>query len=327
MTIAAANIVRRFLARSFLADDKFRPPKSVVNAVEAGKLDSHVLLFWKDVVEKISTSPQGWKGSPSYGAAIQYWRNKCASNGYPLPKEYIEGLGGPGSQGRWSVKTGDEIEEWVKQTLASQGLVGTLTRTAAEWEMEIQHLERLLADAHARVEKHKDGLEKAKTQKGVAQKQKWLDEALSEILKFSDELEKAKAQVEALGETAAKKAQAESYAIEFEKQFQFMMTVAVKDLGNKSALETVKKAVARFEKGLEIPGPYIEGPSSNPESPDAEMWREQRAKNAGILDYLSGFLVKSWEYMKGAFGYFVDWVSDLAKSTKDIDKLLSEAGA
>lgn len=312
MMTASSNVVRRFLARNFLADDKFRPPKSVVNGVETGKLDSHVLLFWKDVVEQIAASPQGWKGSPSYGAAISYWRNKCAKNGYPLPREYIEGLGGPGSQGRWSVKTGDEIEEWVKQTMMSQSLVGEVQKTTAEVEMEIQHLERLLADAKARTEKHSAGLQKAKSQKGVAQKQKWLDEAMTEIVKFTKELEKAKEALGAAGEAAAKKAKAETYAIEFEKEFQFMLMVAAKDLGNKTVLDSVQKAIARFEKGLEIPGPYVE---------------PQTERTAGVFDYLSGFLVKSWEYLKGAFDFFVDWVGDLTKATKDIEKLLKEAGA
>ncbi len=312
MDTSTSNVVRRFVARHFLSDDRFRPPKSVVNAVETGKLDSHVLLFWKDVVEKISASPQGWKGSPSYGAAIQYWRNKCASNGYPLPREYMEGLGGKGSQGRWTVKTGDEIEEWVKQAVESQGLVGQLVKTAAEWEMEIQHLERLLDDAQSRVEKHMAGLVKAKTQKGVAQKQKWFDEASVEVAKFGAELEKAKVQLKALKEAAVKKEKAESYAIEFEKEFQFMLMVAAKDLGNTTVMESVKKALARFEKGLEIPGPFVE--------PEA-------ARTAGIMDYIPGFLIKAWEYLKGAFDFLTDWVADLDKATKDINGLLKEAGA
>jgi hypothetical protein len=311
MTVSS-NVVRRFLARNFFSDDKLRPPKSVVNAVETGKLDQHVLLFWKDVVEKISESPQGWRGSPSYGAAIQYWRNKCAKNGYPLPHEFMDGLGGKGSQGRWSIKTGDEIEEWVKQTLASQQLVGTVEKSAAEWGMEIQHLERLLSDAKSRVEKHQASLSKARTQKGVAQKQKWLDEANVEVAKFGTELEKAKKMVGGLSEAAAKKEKAESYAIEFEKEFQFMLMVASKDLGNQTVMASVKKAIERFEKGLEIPGPHVE--------PEA-------ARTAGVTEYISGFLYKAWHYLQGAFDFFRDWMLDIEKSTKDIDALLKESGA
>jgi len=311
MDTANSNVVRRFIARHFLSDDRFRPPKSIVNAVEAGKLDAHVLLFWKDVVEKISSSPQGWKGSPSFSAAVQYWRNKCAKNGYPLPREYVKGLGGAGAQGRWSIKTGDEIEEWVKQTMMSQGLTGEVQKSVAEVQLEVRHLERLISDAQTRVESHVAGLQKAKSQRGVAQKQKWLDEAMSEIVQFTKALEKANDQLTQLSIAAAKKAKAESYAIEFEKEFQFMLTVASKDLGNKTVLDSVQKAIERFEKGLEIPGPYI----------------EPEARTAGLLDYISGFLIKAWEYLKGAFDFFTDWVGDLAKSTQDIDALLREAGA
>jgi hypothetical protein len=312
MGTANLNVVRRFIARHLLADDRFRPPKSIVNAVETGKLDAHVLLFWKDVVEKISASPQGWKGSPSYSAAVQYWRNKCAKNGYPLPREYVQGLGGAGAQGRWSIKTGDEIEEWVKQAMLSHDLAGDLQKTAAETQMEVQHLERLISDAQSRVEKHVSGLQKAKSQRGTAQKQKWLDEAMSEIVQFTKDLEKAKDQLAELSRAAAKKAKAESYAIEFEKEFQFMLTVAAKDLGNKTVLDSVQKAIDRFEKGLEIPGPYVE---------------PEEMRTASLLDYISGFLVKAWEYLKGAFAFFSDWIDDLAKSSKDINALLQEAGA
>ncbi len=318
MTAAAAtssNVLRRFLARRLVADERFRPPKSIVNAVETGVLDSHVLLFWKDVVEKISAGPGGWKDS-SYGAAISYWRNKCAKNGYPLPREYMEGLGGKGSQGRWSIKTGDDIEDWVKQTMMSQGLIASLTKTAAEWEMEIAHLERLLEDAKGRVEKHQAGLAKAKSMKGVAQKQKWLDEAMGDVDKFDKEMAKAREQLKAMTAATEKKAKAESYAIDFEKEFQFMLEVAAKDLGKPTVLDSMKKAIERFEKGLEIPGPYQE-----------PIVKPLAERSAGIGDWISGFLLKAWEYLKGAFDFFRDWIGDIEKATKDIEGVLKEAGA
>lgn len=320
MDQATSNVVRRFLARTVFSDDRFRPPKSVVNAVETGKLDSHVLLFWKDVVEKISAAPSGWKGSGSYSAAVAYWRSKCAKNGYPLPREYVEGLGGKGSQGRWSVKTGDEIEDWVKQTMTSQGLIAALATTAAEVQMDVNHTKRLLEEAQAKVEKHVAGLGKAKTQKGVAQKQKWLDEAMTEVGSFEAQLEKLIEQVKTLKATAAKKSDVENYSIEFEKEFQFRMTVAAKTLDKKSVIEAVHKAIERFEKGLEIPGPY-QGEDVEPQ------WAAQASKQAGIVDYISGFLLKAWSYLKGAFDLFTDWVTDLGEETKDIEALLKEGGA
>ncbi len=157
------------------------------------------------------------------------------------------------------------------------------------------------------------GLSKAKSQKGVAQKQKWLEEAKSDMAKFEKELAKAKEQLEALTKAAEKKDKAANYAIEFEKEFQFMMMVAEKDLGKKAVLESLKNAIERFDKGMDVPGPE-QAPAVAP-------------RTAGLLDFLSGALVKAWEYLKGAFDFFVDWVADLGKTTKDIEKLLSEAGA
>lgn len=316
MTIVADNILRRFLAKNVLSDDRFRPPLSVVNAVDEGKLDAHVLLFWKDVVEKISASPQGWKGSPSYGAAISYWRNKCAKNGYPLPKEYLEGqLGGEGAQGRWKLKPGDQVEEWVRQTLYSQGLIATLHKTVAEWQMEIVHLERELQEAGARVEKHKAGLSTAKSPAGVAQKQKWLDGAQKDVEKFGAELDNAQKKLKELVAAADKKPEAANYSIEFEKEFQFMMLVAQKDLDKKGVLESVKKAVERFEQGLAIP-------DADPIAHDID-----RYKNAGMFDFITKPLAKAWEYLKGAFDFFRDWISGIGDTTQKIDQMLKQAGA
>ena len=90
-----------------------------------------------------------------------------------------------------------------------------------------------------------------------------------------------------------------------------MLTVAAKDLGNQTVMDSVKKAIERFEKGLEIPGPHIE-----PET-----------VTAGVTDYISGFLYKAWHYLKGAFDFFRDFLIDLEKSTRDIEEVLKEAGA
>lgn len=315
MLTSPQSIVRRFLSKVMLADDRFRPPLSIVNAVEEGKLDPHVLLFWKAVVDVISSSPQGWKGSKSYGAAVAYWRSKCAKNGYPLPKEFVEGLGGEGAQGRWSIKSGDEVEEWVKQTMLSQGLISTLEKTAAEWEMDIVHLQRELEEANEKVDTHSRALSKAKSDKGVAQRLKWLDGAKKDVASFQSQLDDAKAKLKALTEAAKRKNNAEVYAIEFEKEFQFLMMVAKKDLDKQAVLDSVKKAVERFEADLGIPGA---------ESPAHDI---ERYKAAGVLDFLGGALEKAWNYLKGAFDNFIDWISGLVGTTKKIDSLLSAAGA
>lgn len=320
MHSSISNVVRRFLARDVLSDDRFRPPKSVVNAVDEGKLDPHVLLYWKSVVETISQSPSGWKGSASYGAAVAYWRNKCAKNSFPLPKEYLEGLGGEGSAGPWRIKSGDEIEDWVRQTLLSQGLIATLEKTVAEWNMEIVHLTRELEESQARIEKHQAGLAAAKTDKGIAQKTKWLQEAQKDALKFGKDLLVAQQELTKLVDTALKKSKAESYAIEFEKEFQFLMLVAQKDLDKKAVLESVRKALERFEAGLAIPD--AESPAH-----DIARYEGPSGKTAGLMDFISGALQKAWDYLRGAFEYFTDWVSGLVGTTRKIDQLLSQAGA
>ena len=313
----STNVVRRFLSRYINADDAFRPPKSIVNAVDTGVLDPHVLLFWKGVVDNIAASPRGWSGSSGcYSAAVAYWRSKCAKNGYPLPNEYIVGLGGKGSQGRWSVKAGDEIEEWVKQTLMSQGLIEAVARTAAEWKMEIVHLERELSEAKVRVEKNTAALAKARSDKGAAQKKKWLEDAMRDVTKFEGDLKNAHKQLEDLEQAVAKNEKVNSYSIEFEKELQFMLMIAAKDLDKKHVLESVKKALERFEQGVEIPGEQVE-----------PQVQQVRTYTAGILDVISGVLVKAWNHLKGAFDLFTDWLLGLDDATKKLDKLLSEGGA
>ena len=325
MATAAASVVRRFLAKSVWAAEQFRPPLPVVNAVDEGKLDPHVLLYWKAVVETIWSKAQergrpAPVGSALYAAAVEYWRNKCAANGYPLPKEYLEGLGGPGAEGPWKIKTGDQVEDWVKQTLLSQNLISTLEKTAAEWEMEITSLTAYLDDAQDRASKHKENLAKAKSPAGVAQKQKWLDGALKDIEKFTGELKTAKEKLGELTAAAQKKSQAQNFSIEFEKEFQFLMMVAKKDLDKKAVLESVKKAIERFEAGLDIP---------DAQSPAHDIGRYEgpSGKTAGILDTIAKGLVKAWEYLKGAFDYFTDWVAGLVGTTQKIDQMLKQAGA
>lgn len=325
MGTAASNVVRRYLARSLWAAEQFRPPAAVVNAVDEGKLDPHVLLYWKAVVETIwSKARERGQSAPTgpalYGAAVAYWRNKCAANGHPLPKEYLEGLGGKGAEGPWAIKTGDQVEDWVKQTMLSQGLISTLEKTAAEWEMEITSLTEHLTDAKDRAAKHKENLAKAKSPAGVAQKQKWLDGAMADIATFSRDLTNAREKLQALAEAAKKKSGAQNYSIEFEKEFQFLMLVAQKDLDKKAVLDSVKKAIERFEQGLDIP---------DAESPAHDIGRYEgpSGKTAGVLDFLAKGLAKAWEYLKGAFDYFMDWIAGVDVTTKKIDQMLKQAGA
>ena len=325
MQTAAKNIVSRFLARTVVADERWQPPRSVVNAVDEGKLDPHVLLFWKQVVEILlrtdAEKGKARKTSPEvYKAATAYWRNKCAKEGYPLPNEYLEGMGGEGSTGRWKVAPGDQIEEWVKMTLLSQKLVDTVEASTEDLVAEISYLQTMLEDASERVTKHEAGLSKAKSDKGVSQRMKWLAGAKADVIQFTKDLAQNKEKLQKLTETVKKKDNTAVYAIEFEKEFQFMMLVAQKDLDKKVVLDSVKKAIERFEAGLAIP---------DAESPAHDVGRYEgpSGKTAGVLDFLSGALTKAWEHLKGAFDFFTAWIDGIVGTTKKIDKLLTDAGA
>lgn len=324
--IVPQNIVRRYLAKTVIADERWKPPASIVNAVDEGKLDPHVLVFWKEVVEIILKTDQARgkdrKSSEEvYKAAVPYWRNKCADKGFPLPKEFLDGqLGGAGSEGRWAIKTGDQVEEWVKQTLLSQKLVETVESSADDVLAEISYLEKMVQDSSEKVELHLGKLTSEKGPKGLARRQKWLEGAQANMADFSKKLAASKGTLKALKEAAQKKSQAGSYAIEFEKEFQFLMQVAAKDMTQASVVESVKKAIARFEQGLEIP---------DAESPAHDIGRYEgpSGKTAGVLDFVAGALAKAWSYLVGAFDYFTDWIEGVVGTTKKIDKLLSEAGA
>jgi hypothetical protein len=305
------NIVRRFLARVVFADDRFQPPRGVVEAVDEGKLDPKVLLVWKMVVEKLTSEGRASNRGKLYGAATEYWRSKCGTNGISLPSEFQKGsMGGEGGAGKWAVTPGDQIEDWVKQRMLSAGLISTLEKTAAEWEMEVVSLTEYLADAQERIQKHTENLAKAKSPAGVAQKTKWLEGAKSEATTFSKQLKTAQDSLKSLAEAAKKKEDTQNWSIEFEKEFQFMMNQALRELDKKQILDSVKKAMERFENGLAMP-----------ETPAPE------ARMAGMLDEVSSFLVKTWNHLKGAFEMFIDWAAGLNKKTDGIEKLLKEANA
>jgi hypothetical protein len=306
-TPLAQNVVRRFLSRNVLSDDRFQPPLGVVNAVDEGNLDTKVLLIWKAVIDNLLTGshPPSNRGK-LYGAATEYWRSKCAKNGIALPKEFQKGsMGGEGGEGKWACRPGDQVEEWVKQRLLSEGLISTLGKSVAEWQIDIKSLNDYIADAQERVAKHTEGMAKAKSQAGVAQKQKWLAGAKKELEDFSAQLAKAQTKMQELLDAANKKPEVENYSIEFEKEFQFMMNQALKEMDKKQVIDAVKKATERFEQGLDIP--------------DTEV------KTAGLLDAISSVLVKAWNHLKGAFELLIDWALGLEKDTKKIEGLLKSA--
>lgn len=309
MPVIAEDVARRFLARSVLSDAAFQPPKEIVNAVDSGQLPPEALNVWKAVVREKE------KGSRpvGYDAFRVYWANKCKANGIALPAEFDYSSskpvgGGQGaSQGSWKIKTGDEIEEWVKQTLKSKGLMVEVGKSCHDWQMEIVHLERMIRETNEKIEGRLRGSGKgARTP---------LERSQAELADFSKQLTEAKSELERLSKEVARYPQAKNYSIEFEKEFQFMMLVAAKDLDKKDVLASVKKAIERFEQGLAIP---------DAQSPAHDV---DRYKNAGILDAIGGALSKAWNWLTSTFKSLIEWFKDLGQDTNKIQSMLDQAGA
>lgn len=310
------NIVRRFLARDMLADDRFQPPLPLVNAVDTGVLDTKCLLLWKVCADNLLS---GLHGKPPanrqdfFRACTEYFRNKCAKENVALPKEFAtKGMfGGPGSEGKWSRRPGDQVEDWVKQRLLSEGLISSLGKSAAEWEIDIRSLTDYVKDAQSKIDKHTEGMAHAKSPAGVAQRKKWLEGAMRDFDEFSKQRAKAEAGLKAVVEAANKGRDVENYSIEFEKEFQFMMNQALRELDKKHILDSVKKAMERFENGLAMP--------------EANWGPEGAPKTAGLLDEVGAVLTKAWNHLKGAFEMFIDWAAGLDKDAKDIEDLIKSA--
>ena len=182
-----------------------------------------------------------------------------------------------------------------------------MAKTAHDWEMEITHLERMLQETEAKIEGRLRGsgpgartpLEKSKT----------------ELVKYAKQMADAKAELARLQTETARYSKAQNCAIEFEKEFQFMMLVAAKDLDKKGVLESVKKAIERFEQGLAIP---------DAESPSHDI---EKYKNAGILDAIGGALTKAWDWLSNTFDALIEWFKDLGQDTDKVSKMLDQAGA
>lgn len=294
-----ANLARRVANRFYwlvLSDDRYRPPKWLVNAVDEGTIPSKGLLLWKYVVEKMA-------GKFQYGGAVVYWRHKCAKEGIQLPSEYLKGGGGEGAFGPWKIKTGDQIEDWVRARLKNEGLISDTIRTVAEWEIEITHIQRMVDDAQERIAKHVAGIAEGKR---VKQREGWLAEARSDLEKASKEMEKAKEAVQKLSDTAQRHETAQAPAVDFENAFWTALQEATKDLGKRQILAQAKAALAKFE---------------------AELEGGAMAKEAGVLDSLWRGLVRAWDFVVGAFETIKDWVAGLSLSTKKLDRMLDQAGA
>ena len=239
-----------------------------------------------------------------------HWRNKCAKMGIVLPKKYIEALGGEGGAGRWAGKTGEQVEEWVKETIKSKQLIDDVGRSCYDWKLWIAHYEKKVSEAQTLIDKHIKGLEKAKSEAGVKQRQKWLEGARKELSEQVDFLEKARKSLSALEEQVKRYAQSKVPTIEFEKEFQFMLLLALKEFDKKQVLEAVQTAIQRVEEGVDIPAPY----------PSTEGM-EGYGKTAGLMDALT----KTWDFLQDKFEQLVDWMKGVVGLTNRIEKMMNEA--
>jgi hypothetical protein len=286
----------RVACRYLEADERFRPPRHILQGVDSGELDPKVLLVWKYVVEHLVERQKF-----NYGAGVAYWRNKCGKEGLDLPAAY-QTTGAGATFGAFKIKSGDEIEDWVKARLASAGLVNDTQRSAAEWQLEIEHLQRTVTDAQERIQKHEDGLAKGTR---VEQRKKWLTEARNDLDASTKALEKARAAVESLQTTIEKHEEVVAPVIDFEKQFQLLLHQASNDLAKRDVLTKAKMALAKFEQ--EMANPRL---ASDKQAFD--LWETVKRTWERL-----------WDAVKKAFSVIADWAADLTADTKQIKKLLA----
>lgn len=290
MTDLAYRVACRFLE----ADERFRPPRHVLQGVDAKELDPKVLLIWKYVVEQLGSKF-------SYGAGIAYWRNKCMKEGLDLPYAYQKAESGA-TFGAFKIKTGDEIEAWVKERLLSAGLISNVQRTAAEWQLEIEHLQRAVNDAKERIKKHEEGLAKGTR---VEQRKEWLTQARKDLEISTKDLEKARAAVEGLQTTVEKHEEIKAPVVDFEKQFQLLLHQASNDLAKREVLAKAKAALARFESEMA-------SPKFASDKQAFDLWDSIKQTWNGL-----------WDAVKTAFKAIAEWAADLSTNTKQIKTLLA----
>jgi len=294
-----ASLAFRVAQRVMWSDDRFQPPKNIVNGVSTGELPTEVLMVWKYVVE--SLGPKF-----NFAGGMQYWRSKCAKEGISLPAAYLKG--GTGStHGEWKVKSGDQIEEWIKQRLLSEKLISTTQRTASEWQLEINSL---LAHAEAAREKIADHEKKLTEGNRVKQRTAWLASAKKDLERCSKDLEKAQAAVEGLQESMDKHEDVKAPVISFEKQFQGMLHEASNDLSKREVLAQAKAALAKFEAEMNTP----KFAADNMGDHAVAMWNAIKRGWDGL-----------WKRVLSAFAKIEAWADDLLDDTKKLDKLVASA--
>ena len=286
MISLATRVARRY-SLTILSDARFQPPRQILQGVDSGELPVQCLAIWKYSVEAL-------KDHFSYGAGTAYWRNKCLKEGVELNPKYMEADQGA-TFGPFKIKSGDQIEDWVKEQMRSKGLYRDGIKVAYEWELELHHFQSDLAEAQERVAKHEAALAK----KITGGRQKWLEGAKADLNEAQSGVDKAMKAIAAFKTEVTRYEDIKAPVIDFEQQFQSMLQSATLDLSKREILSQAKAALARFEAEL-----------------------ANQAKTAGAMDTLWGAAEKAWNWAVASFHRLTDWVADLTSSTKRISKLL-----
>jgi len=301
MTLLAQRVARRFNF-TILSDDRFRPPKWLAEGVEVGEIPTKGLLIWKYVVESIVEKTPKISSGDMFKGGVAYWRHKCKKEGIDLLPKHLSG-GEGATFGSFKIKTGDDIEDWVKERLRSERLWEEGIKTADEWQLDITHLRRVVEDATGRITLHEKGIAEGSR---VKQRIQWMAGAKTDLARAGKDLDAAEKALEAFKVEVVRHEEAKAPAIDFEKQFQSALHAATMDLSKRDVLAQAKAALAKFE---------------------AEMAQQPKMAADGIMDAISGLLNRAWNWVVSAFDDLREWVSDLTSSTKRISKLLDAAGA
>lgn len=311
------QIAQRVASRFIDADSRYRPPKWMVNAVDNGELPIKALMIWKYTVERLGAKF-------SFPGAVSYWRNKARKEGIDLAEKFLKG--GKGAEfGPWKIKTGDQIEDWIKQRLKSEGLISDVARTAAEWQLEISSLEQAVDDAKVKIVKHEAGIAKGNR---VKQRVAWLETAKKDLTASAKELEKAKVAVAKLTETAQRHETHKAPTIEFEKQFQFALMLAMRDLSKTDIISAARAAIDKFEGQVAVAAEAaVEEAAAPAEDEASPETMRSRYMSAGLVDDIWTGVKKVWSVVKGAFSAFGEWTKELLGVQKKLDKMLTQAGA
>lgn len=298
---AMRPVLLPLLGKYVMGSFAFKPPKWLVAAVHAGEIETKALLIWKYVVEK--------QGSQfKFPAAIAYFRNKCRKEGVDLGTYAEKGGGkGPGALAAFPIKN-EQIEDWVKQKLASEGLIVDAGKVAAEVELDLSSIEQRIDECKSKIGKHQAGLAAGNR---VTQRVKWLASAESELDALTHELQRAKRGLEQVTAAADRHSTAVP-TVAFEKAFQKLLKAAMKEMTQTDLMTKVLQGMASFNAELEAAKAQAHAASTH---------------TAGVKDVVIGMLSKAWGKVVGLAARVSGWVKGLFKASQDLSRLMDKAEA